>query len=81
MMVQSIVFNSYFAKDAILYDSTIYPGLANLTPLHYIEYDKKINTYTIEDLSKLIKSGKMFFRKAETGKSDRLLDAIDALRK
>lgn len=80
MVVQTIVFNSPFASSAIFYNEKIYNGLGPLTPLHYIEYNGFINTYKMEDYDKLQKSGKMFFRKAESGISDALLDKVDAIR-
>lgn len=79
MMIQTIVFNSSFAKHAIIFEGE-YPGLPKLTPLHYIEYGEEIKTYQEADFEKLIKSGKMFFRKARTGISDSLLDRIDIYR-
>lgn len=76
MLVQTIVFNSHYAQKAMLHEGG-YPGLVGLTPLHYIEYDKSIAVYTEKDYDKLVSSGKMFFRKARTGVSDRLMDMID----
>lgn len=76
LFVQTIIFNSSYASKAILYKGE-YPGLVGLTPLHYIEYGKSIAVYTEKDYDKLISSGKMFFRKAQTGVSDALLDMID----
>lgn len=80
MLIQTIVFNSKYASNAILYEGN-YPGLVGLTPLHYIEYDKEIHTYTDKDFEKLINSGKMFVRKLQTGVSDGLIRLIDDYRK
>lgn len=80
MLVQTIVFNSEFVDKAILYEGE-YPGLVGLTPLHYIEYDGQIRTYTEKDFEKLMHSGKMFVRKLQSGMSDGLIDKINVIRK
>lgn len=76
MMIHTIVFNSPYAEKAV-YHSGDYPGLKNLTLLHYIEYTDKIATYCEKDFDKLIDSGKMFCRKIETGTSEELIRMID----
>ena len=80
MLIQTIVFNSKFADNAILYKGN-YPGLVGLTPLHYIEYDGEIKTYTEGDFELLMKSGKMFVRKLKSGISDGLIDMLNKIRK
>ena len=75
MCIQTIVFNSPFAKNAMLYEGE-YPGLTHLTPLHYINYGKCIKILTEEDFPILQKSGKMFCRKIVSGISDKLVDRI-----
>lgn len=80
MCVQTIVFNSPFASNAIVYNAKEYPGLTRLTPLHYIEYGKAIRIFTERDYNLLVNSGKMFFRKASSGISNVLLDKIDSRR-
>jgi hypothetical protein len=80
MCVQTIVFNSKFSKDTVPFYNDYYNGLNNLTPLHYIEYGKSIKIFDETDYNTLIKSGKMFFRKAATGKSDKLISMIDKYR-
>lgn len=75
MCVQTIVFNSPFAKNAMLYEGE-YPGLTQLTPLHYINYGKCIKILTEEDFPILQESGKMFCRKVVTGESDKLISLI-----
>ena len=77
LCIQTLVFNSPFAKRALLYQGESYPGLHGLTPLHYIAYGKEIGTMTLKDLSVLQQSGKMFCRKVVSGLSDRLVEAID----
>lgn len=81
MCIQTIVFNSSFQKDALLYPSDKdYSGLNSLTPLHFIDYSHQIKILKENDFQMLINSNKMFFRKAETETSDRLLSQIDKLR-
>lgn len=76
---QTLVFNSPFAEQAILFTKP-YESLAALTPLHYIYYHPVIKVLTEEDLPALLESKKMFCRKTVTGVSDRLMDKIDILR-
>ena len=79
MLVQTIVFNSKYAKKAILHEGE-YPGLVGLTPLHYIEYNGLIRVYDEDDFEMLINSGKMFVRKVKSGISDKLISKIDQYR-
>ena len=79
MLVQTIVFNSKYAKKAILHEGE-YPGLVGLTPLHYIEYNGQIRVYDEDDFEMLINSGKMFVRKVKSGISDKLISKIDQYR-
>lgn len=79
MCVQTIVFNSRFAGAAILVEGK-YRGLATLTPLHHLAYTDAIKVFDEAGLEELQGSGKMFFRKAQTGKSDTLLALIDRSR-
>lgn len=71
--------NSEFAPRCILTEGR-YTSLAALTPLTYIDYNPVIKILTEEDLPALLASGKMFCRKTVTGRSDRLMDMIDARR-
>lgn len=80
MMLHTLVFNSSFGKNALLYKKKNYPGLVDLTPLHYIEYDDAIAIYEERDYDKLLASGKMFCRKVKTGRSDELMNKIDLYR-
>ena len=81
MVVNTIVMNSeYKSKTVKCVDDSIFPGLFSLTPLHHIVYGRGIKTYKLEDLQELLDSGKMFFRKAQTGFSDTLIARIDELR-
>lgn len=80
MFVQTIIFNSQYAKNAILHEGC-YPGLVGLTPLHYIEYDQEIHVFCEKDYEKLILSDKMFVRKVRSNVSDKLICKIDKYRK
>lgn len=80
MFIQTIIFNSKYKKNTISVQDKDYNGLSTLTPLHYIEYNEKIEVFQETDFELLINSDKMFFRKALTGKSDKLLELIDKYR-
>ena len=78
--LQTFAFNSNeFAPRCILTEGD-YRSLAELTPLTYIDYNPVIKILTEEDFPALVASGKMFCRKTVTGRSDRLMDMIDARR-
>ena len=82
MFVQTIIFNSKFLNNAIdCLEDGIYPGLEKITCTHYIEYEGGQKVFTLTDYDKLIKSGKMFCRKVQTGISNDLLNKIDEYRK
>ncbi len=72
LFAQSIVFNSVFQKQAMLYPGIEFPGLSKLTPLHHIDYDKEVRVFSESDYEALVQSGKMFFRKASSEKSGKL---------
>ena len=80
IFVPTIVFNSKYAKDAMLYDHKEYLNLEVLTELHYIEYTSSIATYNENDLDKLMDSNKWFVRKLISGKSEKLIDKINEIR-
>lgn len=78
--LQTFAFSSSeFAPRCILSEGR-YTSLAALTPLTYIDYNPVIKILTEEDFPALVASGKMFCRKTVTGRSDRLMDMIDARR-
>lgn len=79
LCVQTLVFNSPFAANALLYEGE-YPGLSNLTPLHYIVYGKSIKVFTQADWPVLQGCGKMFARKLVSNTSDALVALIDRSR-
>lgn len=78
---QTIIFNSKFRINTIQngkeHEVTDHFGFA---PLHYHNYDKEVVVYNENDFEELKSSGYMFFKKAQTGVSDKLLDKIDEWR-
>lgn len=80
MCIHTIIFNSPYAKHGILTGSEKYDNLHSLTPLHHIEYHGAIKVFDERDYDQLAANEKMFFRKALTGKSDKLAEKIDVLR-
>lgn len=80
LCIQTIVFNSPFASKGLVREGE-FPGLTRLTPLHYINYGASIQVMTCDDLLVLQESGKMFCRKVKSGTSDRLVEAIEQIRK
>lgn len=79
LMIQTIFSNSPFEKNKHNYNSEIIT-LKNLTPIHHIDYTNEIKKFNENDYDELIESAKWFFRKAETGTSDRLIEMIDKKR-
>lgn len=55
-----------------------YPGLAALTPLHFIDYNPVIKVLDLSDYDRLRQSGKLFCRKVVSGRSDQLVDRLRA---
>lgn len=78
LLVQTIVCNSRYKENVVdISEDGIYPGLEKTTCTHYISYSGGQKIFTERDYQAIIDSGKMFFRKARTGISDRLMDMID----
>ena len=75
-VIQTIAFNSSWASKCMLVEGK-YPGLAALTPLHYIVYEPVIKIMDETDYDALMTSGRMFARKFVSGKSDRLVEALN----
>ena len=76
-LIHTLAFNSpQFSQHCIRYRGE-YPGLARLTPLHFIDYQPLIHILTEKDYQRILDSGKMFIRKAQTGPSDTLMDMLD----
>jgi len=86
LCINTIVFNSVFGRNAIHiakdYDKDVEKHIAfeRISPIHYLIYKEKVYPLTENDLDDIINSKKMFFRKAETGVSDKLMELIDELR-
>ncbi len=75
-MIPTIVMNSpQWAARCTLVQGK-YPGLAALTPIHYIIYEPVIQIMTLNHLPKLKACGKLFARKFVSGQSDALVDAL-----
>lgn len=79
-LIQTIAFNSpYWAQKCILTEGE-YPGLAALTPLHFIIYEPVIKIMDEADYDVLMNSGRMFTRKLVSGKSDKLVKMLEEYR-
>lgn len=78
--IHTIAFNSpRFAPHCLLLRGA-YPTLAALTPLHCIDYVPVIRVWRLDDMDRLLASGKMFGRKFTTAASTPLLDALQLQR-
>ncbi|MBQ6965186.1 MAG: conjugal transfer protein [Bacteroidaceae bacterium] len=76
-VIQTIAFNSpAWASKCLRYRGE-YPGLATLTPLHFIIYEPVIKVMDETDYDTLMASGRMFTRKLVSGKSDRLVERLE----
>ena len=75
-VIQTIAFNTPRWADKCILTEGEYPGLAALTPLHFIDYDPVIRVLDETDYDRLMESGKMFCRKVVSGKSDHLAQQI-----
>lgn len=80
-VIQTIAFNHPRWRNRCLLTEGEYPGLAALTPLHFIDYDPVIKVLDETDYPRLTQSGKMFCRKVVSGKSDKLVELILKQRK
>ena len=76
--MQTIVFNSPFAEKATLLSA---PTMQSMTPLHCIEEEYPVISYDETAFDRLLASGKPFFRKCVSGKSDKLVAKIDSIAK
>lgn len=75
-IIQTIAFNAPEWASKCMLCRGEYPGLAALTPLHFIIYDPVIKVMDETDYDMLMKSGKMFARKFISGKSDKLIQLL-----
>lgn len=78
--MQTVAFNSDRFKQRCMLKRGEYPGLAQLTPLHFIDYNPVIQILTESDYDRIVASGKMFCRKIVSGKSDKLVEKLDRAR-
>lgn len=75
-IIQTIAFNApQWASKCMILEGE-YPGLAALTPLHFIIYEPVIKVMDEGDYDMLMDSGRMFTRKLVSGKSDKLVERI-----
>lgn len=75
LVIPTIVCNSLYAVNVDkIYDEE--QSYENLCALHYLIYDPLVRVMTEENYDDIIKSGKMFFRKAKTGESNRLIQML-----
>lgn len=75
LMIPTIVHNSPFAARAIKCEDK---DFQNLTPLHYVHYTDHIWAYDENDYDDIMQSGRVFVRKLVSGKSERLIELLDA---
>jgi len=75
--VQTVAFNSEEFKGKCMLHNGEYPGLARLTPLHFIDYNPVIQILDERDYARVVASGKMFCRKIVSGQSDALVRKLD----
>lgn len=76
-LIQTIALNSRKFKSRCILTEGKYPGLAALTPLHFIDYNPVIKVMDETDYPRLTESGKMFCRKVVSGKSDELVRLLE----
>jgi hypothetical protein len=79
LVMHTIIYNSQYALNAVFMAEN-YQELYELSALEYFEYPKAVTIFTEDDFQKLIDSDKMFFRKAASTESLKLLDRIDTYR-
>lgn len=75
LCIQTIVFNSPYASNAI-YKNKL--DFQELTPLHYLNYTDHIWSYDENDYNTIIMSDKMFVRKLVSNQSEKLIDLLDS---
>lgn len=75
-IIQTIAFNTPEWASKCLLVKGAYPGLAALTPLHFIIYEPVIKVMDETNYDTLVASGRMFTRKLISGKSDKLVERL-----
>jgi len=80
LFAQTIIFNSEFRDESLIFNTT---NLEDLSPSHYFVLNDgdRVVPMTISNFDELINSGKLFFRKVDTKSSSELLDKLDAYRR
>lgn len=82
LCIPTIIFNSKYRSNACLIDESQYKESATLfaalSPLHLLLYKGLIKVYTERDYDELIDSDRMFVRKVVSGRSDRLVEMLEA---
>ena len=80
-LIQTIAFNSFSSNESerkkLLLAEGEYPGLAALTPLHFIIYEPIIKVMDETDYDTLMASERMFARKFMSGVSDKLVEKLN----
>ena len=78
LVIPTIVYNSAFAARTLgqLHE---YKGLITLSPVTHFWYDKQIKVLDEGDYDELMCSQKMFARKFQTGKSEKLIDRLSVV--
>lgn len=78
LVIPTIVYNSAFAART-LGQRHEYKGLVTLSPVTHFWYGKQIKVLDGGDYDELIRSGKMFGRKFQTGRSEELMDRLSVV--
>ncbi|MCR4920298.1 MAG: beta-1,6-N-acetylglucosaminyltransferase [Bacteroidaceae bacterium] len=77
-LIQTIVFNAPQWASRCMLETGAYPGLAAVTPLHFIDYNPVIKVMDETDYPRLMASGKIFCRKVVSGRSDTLVNMLNS---
>jgi len=82
LFVHTILYNSEYRDQCELIEEPYYEELQSVTPLHYIDikYPFKVQELDESYFKELLKSKKMFFRKASSVKSNELIKLINEIR-
>ena len=75
LVIPTIVCNSEYRENVQKIYKTEQP-YGKLCALHYLIYDKTVRVMTENNYDDILQSGKMFFRKAKTGESDKLIQLL-----
>lgn len=78
--IHTLFFRSRFSHLGSIYNGE-YKGLSKLSPITYFEYTNAIKVLTEDDFDAIVQANKPFARKVILGKSDRLIQKIEELKK